>query len=1003
MMHLRIWLLLIFVLSGFSGLIYQSAWSHYLGLWIGHAAYAQALVLALFMGGMAIGAAWIARVGQHQRNLIRTYAIIEAVIGVFGLFFHWIFVGVMHFGYDILLPAVSAPLLVDLSRWSLGAFLILPQTILLGMTFPLMSGGVIRRFPGADGNALGGLYFTNSIGAAFGALVSAFALLPWFGLPGTMTTAAIINLLVAALAFWLAREPEPVPTRAHDDNNHMQNLAKNNILRVVLLSTAISGAASFAYEIIWIRMLSMAVGSTMHAFELMLASFVAGIAFGGLWIRRRADYTSTPLRLAGWMQIGMGIAALASLAVYANAFSWVGWMFQALGRSDGSYALYNLGTATIAIAIMLPAAFFAGTTLPLFTVTLLRNGCGERSIGRVYAWNTVGAIFGVFLTIHFLIPTLGLKLALCVAALVDIGIGLVLLRRLAENNRQMGGFALAGVMALLVVTYSLNIPYNTKQLASGVYRHGISAMDDNYKILSYRDGKTASVAVVQAGNDAFFIATNGKSDASIRLNENLPPMADEATMVLAAGLPLAMHDDPQRVAVIGFGSGLTTHSFLGDERIKQVDTIEIEKEMVEGAKYFDYKVERAFNDPRSNIIIDDAKSHFAALSSENLFDIIISEPSNPWISGVGALFSKEFYQFIPRYLKEDGIFLQWVQLYEINDDLVASIFKSLVPNFSDYAAYLSNSGDMLIVAKTKGKLPPLDFSRLKEAAPLMKEMKRLGIFREEHLNFRKLANSDLLRSLASTWNKYEANSDYSLLLGLNAPRTRFRSEVASVLKDLPVLYSFLLETLDIKTPLNRDLEIADNLHYPGDILTMQARIVEKELRLEDNDIIQEYEFLIKSLSDERCVFQKNEISGNRWAEVARVVFEKSVPYLSSESLEGVWIRPNWMRCKDIKRGYSDVLYLLESHAKRDYAQMEILGHKWLNSKNDDEEKIGHLYREFDQIALLGILFAQVKQKRWDEIEATIEGKKVAMLKPYEDQVLLIKGLAHYHMNRNYAK
>jgi len=187
-------------------------------------------------------------------------------------------------------------------------------------------------------------------------------------------------------------------------------------------------------------MLSMAVGSTMHAFELMLASFIAGIAFGGLWVRKRADATSDPLLLVGWMQIFMGVAALASLAVYANAFAWVGWLMQSLAKTDGGYTLFNLGTASIAIAIMLPAAFFAGTTLPLFTVTLLRAGHGERSIGRVYAWNTVGAIVGVFAAIHVLIPSLGLKLSLCIAALVDLGIGLVLLHSQSRTSGKCWDF-----------------------------------------------------------------------------------------------------------------------------------------------------------------------------------------------------------------------------------------------------------------------------------------------------------------------------------------------------------------------------------------------------------------------------------------------------------------------------------------------------------------------------------------------------------------------------------
>ncbi|MEZ5543829.1 MAG: hypothetical protein R3F10_01265 [Lysobacteraceae bacterium] len=432
-------LLAIFVLSGFAGLIYQSIWSHYLGLFLGHAAYAQALVLALFMGGMAVGAAWIAKAGERWRNLIRGYALIELAIGVLGLLFHVIFTGVVGFSYDVLIPAVGSSGGIAALKWVLAAILILPQTILLGMTFPLMSGGLIRRYPQQDGSLLGGLYFTNSMGAAIGALASAFVLLPLFGLPGALVTAGVVNIVVAALAWWMAREPEPLPATESASQRGAGAEAGKGVLRLVLWGTALSGAASFVYEIVWIRMLGMAVGSTMHAFELMLAAFIAGIALGGLWIRKRADRTDDPLRLVGWMQIFMGLAALSSLVFYANAFEWVGWLMAALSHTEGGYVLFNLGTAGISLLIMMPAAFFAGTTLPLFTVTLLRSGFGGDPSG-VCIGTPWESILGVSSGLHLLIPGLGLKLALCVGALVDMAIGLVLLRVRAASTRDMTRF-----------------------------------------------------------------------------------------------------------------------------------------------------------------------------------------------------------------------------------------------------------------------------------------------------------------------------------------------------------------------------------------------------------------------------------------------------------------------------------------------------------------------------------------------------------------------------------
>lgn len=987
----RSWLLAIFILSGFAGLIYQSIWSHYLGLFLGHAAYAQALVLAIFMGGMAAGSAWIANAGQRWRNLIRGYAVIEAIIGVLGLLFHWIFKSVADFSYDWLIPSLGSPWTINLARWLVAAVLILPQTILLGMTFPLMSGGLIRRFPGSDGQVLGGLYFTNSIGAAVGALVAVFVLLPWVGLPGAMVVAGILNFVVAGLAWWLARQPEPErPAAVTMQATPEQRLRHNPLLRVVLISTALSGAASFAYEIIWIRMLSMAVGNTMHAFELMLASFIAGIALGGLWVRKRADATDDPLRLVGWMQILMGVAALASLAVYANAFAWVGWFIQALTKTDAGYALFNLGTASLAIAIMLPAAFFAGTTLPLFTVALLRQGQGERSIGRVYAWNTLGAIVGVFAAIHLLIPVLGLKLALCTAALVDLAIGIALLRRQAGDRRQMLGFSLAGALTAIALILAIRIPYDPLTLASGVYRYGNSQVGEGSRMLFYRDGKTASVSAFQATNGVMTISTNGKPDASLKMDERSQPTSDEPTMVLLAALPLALTETPDRIGVIGFGSGLSTHTLLADQRVKAVDTIEIEQAMVDGARVFGRRVERAYNDPRSRIVIDDAKAHFAGQNQK--FDIILSEPSNPWISGVGALFSKEFYEFVPRHLSDDGLFVQWVQLYEIDEQLVGSILQALTPAFSDYAAWISNRTDLIIVARPKGKLPALDFGKLANAQPLLQELDKLGMPGVEHIAYRQVADARMLRALATAYSDFPPNSDYLPLLGLHAPRTRFQAKMASSIASLPTANSRLLEALNVRNPLPQARAFPLFSNFAGDSVAKEARWIAENLRT-DTPTVRPRVMALKSISTPACTFQQNADAGRVWAEQARLLFDETVPFLPPDLLKGVWIQPAWQRCASLESAYAQLFSLLESHARRDYVNMAQQGRAWLEQPR--QTAAAQLHQQFDQVALSGLLLALVRDARWNDIAPTVNqyAKGVRFEEEYLVQIRLIAALA----------
>lgn len=986
--HSRHWLFAIFVLSGFAGLIYQSIWSHYLGLFLGHAAYAQALVLAIFMGGMAAGAAWIAHAGLRWRNLIRGYAVIEAVIGVCGLLFHTIFGGVASFSYDWLIPALADPLTINLARWIVAALLILPQTILLGMTFPLMSGGLIRRFPGSDGHVLGGLYFTNSIGAAGGALVAVFVLLPWVGLPGAMVVAGLLNFVVAGLAWWLSREPEPErPSIDTYKTPVNQRFRQNPLLRVVLISTALSGAASFAYEIIWIRMLSMAVGSTMHAFELMLASFIAGIAFGGLWVRHRADTTESPLRLVGWMQIFMGVAALASLAVYANSFAWVGWLMQALAKTDGGYALYNLGTATIAIAIMLPAAFFAGTTLPLFTVALLRDKQGERSIGRVYAWNTLGAIFGVFAAIHFLIPTLGLKLSLCVAALVDMGIGLVLLRMNAVDHKSMVRFGIGAGVVVVALVVAVRIPFDPMTVASGVFRHGQTTLLKSDQVLFYKDGKTASVASVLSSNGSVQISTNGKTDAAIQMRDDRPASTDEPTMVLLASLPLAMHSSPEKVGVIGFGSGLTTHTLLGDSRIQRLDTIEIEPAMIQGAKTFGKRVERAFADSRSNIIIDDAKSYFSGQNSK--YDIIISEPSNPWISGVGALFSKEFYKFVPRHLNEGGLFVQWIQLYEIDDALLSSILKALTPAFDDYSAWLTNESDLIIIASPKGPLPKLDSEYLFAHSATKNDLARIEIDNDAQFAFRKVADARLLRALGQLHPDQKANSDFYPLLGLEAPKARFMSSMAEATLQLPVANRPLLEALDVALPLPADTNPSKSGHFLADQLSMRARAVAQEMRTKDDSYsptVASMRAIIRACNPVWAPGQLQQLAINM-----RDLADRTIRFLPPSMLEGVWINPGWMQCPHLPESYVRVKAMLEAHAQRNYPQMEILGKDWIENRPKED----FMRRSFDEYAWSGIVLAMIHHKKWAELPPILDAMDVSGFKQPEFAFLK-------HVGRNLA-
>src|SRR5688572_8269924 len=449
----------LFTISGFCGLIYESIWSHYLRNYLGHAAHGQTVVLVIFVGGLALGAGLAGRYTDRLREPLIAYAAAEIVVALFAFVFHPMFVGFTGWAYDALLPAVCGESAWCGTQWLTAALMIAVPATALGATFPWMVAGILRRYPEAPGHEISALYFLNSFGAVVGVLASAFVFIPTLGLPATVMTAGALNLLVGLAVLGIVgvtkrtrkaavpaesviepaspargrkakragvtpaeREREPVaPANAQ--------VAPRSLVVTFLVVAALTGMSSFIYEIVWIRMLSLVLGASTHAFELMLAAFILGLALGGAWIRNRIDRIVDVRSFLGHVQVLMGLAAALTLPLYAASFDMFAYLLAGLSRTGPGYMLFHIASASIALAVMLPATFLGGMTLPLLTHRLLLAGAGERAIGSVYAWNTFGAIVGVIVAVHVLVPAMGLKGALLAGALVDILLGVYLLRR----------------------------------------------------------------------------------------------------------------------------------------------------------------------------------------------------------------------------------------------------------------------------------------------------------------------------------------------------------------------------------------------------------------------------------------------------------------------------------------------------------------------------------------------------------------------------------------------
>jgi spermidine synthase len=821
--HHRTILFSLFVLSGFSGLIYESIWTHYLKLFLGHAAYAQTLVLAIFMGGMAIGSWLCSRYSGRWKNVLIGYALTEGMVGLLAIVFHPVFDRAVQFSYTTVMSQLGNATVVTAYKWTLSAVLILPQSILLGMTFPLMSAGMIRLFPLKPGKTIALLYFTNSIGAAVGVLASGFMLVRLVGLPGTLLIAGLINLGLAVTVWILVRGRE-VADRSRIDTV-LPRLAPSGAYRLLLVASLITGTASFIYEIGWIRMLSLVLGSSTHAFELMLSAFILGLAFGGLWIQRRLDRQDQPVRVLIFVQVVMGILALSTLSLYGQTFPVMQWLLKILPKTDTGYLLFNLSSHGIAVAIMLPTTFCAGMTLPLITYALIRQGHGERSIGAVYAANTVGAIIGVFFAIHLGMPLLGLKGLMTFGAGLDIGLGLALLWLVIPRDRGLRtpvAITAAGLGSILATMLLVNL--DVYQMASGVYRDGVLITPNTEAIRYHHDGKTATVSITLQSWGIMNIRTNGKSDAAVSVFSGTPSTSDEATMILLGILPMALHPGATTAANIGLGSGLTTHALLSNPHLTMVDTIEIERSIIEAARQFGPLVSKVYQDPRSSIYVDDAKTFFS--THNRTYDIIVSEPSNPWVSGVAGLFSEEFYRDIKRYLNPDGLFVQWLQLYEIDNDLVASVLKAVSSKFSDFVVYAPNDTDLVIIAKNGDDIPDPDASFL--ALPeLATVLGRIHVDSIQDINIRKVGNKKILGSLLKTF-PIRANSDYYPVLDQNAARTRFLHVTAQdfvTMAQQPIPATDMLMGMVSRVPFR----VTPNSYFPRTLFVSYATALREYL------------------------------------------------------------------------------------------------------------------------------------------------------------------------------
>jgi predicted membrane-bound spermidine synthase len=700
-----------FFVSGLAGLLYQVVWTRYLALFLGHTSYAVVAVLVAFMGGLAAGNALLGSKVDALRRPLFFYACLEAGIGLYAVLFPVYFEGV-HLLFLSLVRSIHPE---GMSRLALqfvfaGITILLP-TVLMGATLPVLTKFVTRSLSELRGK-VAALYAINSAGAVVGIILADWWWIPSLGLESVVQVGATMSLSIALLAYVIsvksgegfvverkAAGPEPV-TESFTEREW----------KVALFAVGISGFVAMLYEVAWTRLLALVLGSSTHAYSLMLATFISGIAVGSwlVFVWRRAVNTLVAfawaeLALAGTLLVSLGFYDLLPYS-FAHLADWI-------ARKPAAYPLYELTQALMCFGVLFLPAVCLGMTLPLAsrvaTVDLQRAG---RSVGRVFAVNTLGTVLGAAMTGLVFLPSLGLAVTLA------LGIGLngliawvVLVSRRGPVLKP--AVQALGVTALLMLLVGWMLGERwSRTLALGLWRDArppasveeFRRRADVGDLAYHRDGAGSTVALLAitnlAGQRNLSLKVNGKADASSG--------DDMSTQMLLGHLPMLLHPAAQSVLVVGAGSGVTVGTVLQHPGVQSVSLVEISPEVVEVAReHFAPFNHDALRNPRCRTRIEDAKT-FLQTTSES-YDVIITEPSNPWMAGVAAVFSQEYYQDCLARLKPGGLCAQWVQTYETDDETFATVVATFGTVFPHLSLWQTSTSDLVLIGSAKPFQPDL--------------------------------------------------------------------------------------------------------------------------------------------------------------------------------------------------------------------------------------------------------------------------------------------------------
>ena len=688
---------LIFIFSGASGLIYQVIWMRQLTLIFGSTVFATSTVLTAFMAGLALGSYYFGRkIDESTQSPLRLYALLEAGIGAFCLVWPLILTALGAIYVLIHRNVTSEFYTLSLIRFMLTFGVILIPSTMMGGTLPVLTRFFVKRLEQLGTN-IGILYALNTFGAVVGTVAAGFFLIEALGIRWTLGIGIAINFGVAAVALVLTQKV----SGTEEVNNQQENLvADTEILQstnaenrkskaeshLVLWAIGVSGFCALAYEVLWTRIMVFFLGSTTYAFATMLAAFLFGIALGSIVFSRWVDRIKQPIAVFGIVQFGIGLFALILMPAFEELYG-MSRAFQSTFGGSRFWAFFSC------FLVMCLPTFLMGASFPLVTKIYTGNARQlGRSIGNVYAVNTVGSILGAFCAGFILIPLLGIRPSIVLTVVLNTGIGcLLVLRggRLTETTKSLLqgigiGMPVLNVGLAVILLLTVNQPLFLKSAIFKTQRPGDTLVDYNEEV-----DATVTTLKDDEGVYRLYVDTNQAADAS---------RWDSPSHRVIAHLPLLLHPRPKRALVVGFGMGLTSHSIT--QHGVRVNAVELSSGVISAAqKHFTHVNGNVFENPLFNYRLNDGRNHI--LMTKTKYDMISTGIIHPLVSaGSSNIYTADFYRLCRRILSEDGIMCQWVPLHRLPEAHYKMIVRTFIEVFPHTTLWYKYTPDFVILIGT---------------------------------------------------------------------------------------------------------------------------------------------------------------------------------------------------------------------------------------------------------------------------------------------------------------